>query len=81
MYIYNIKINYKPDSFIVGTSNNSHLYSITIVNLSGTPELICTEIINSVGLLRKVGSFFFSDSNDKKIIKILPQPEINNLRY
>jgi hypothetical protein len=69
-----------PDSFIVGTSNNSHLYSITIVNLSGTPELICTEIINSVGLLRKVGSFFFSDSNDKKIIKILPQPEINNLR-
>jgi len=69
----------ETNSLLVGTSN-CHLYFITIVNLRGTPELICTKVDNSAGLLRKVGTLLFSDSNNKKIIKILPQPEINNLR-
>ncbi|OUM62672.1 hypothetical protein PIROE2DRAFT_61742 [Piromyces sp. E2] len=69
----------ETNSLIVGTTNG-HLYLINIVNLRGTPELICSQIVNSVGLLRKMGSFLFSDSNNKNIIKILPQPEINNLR-
>jgi len=42
---------------------------------------MCSQIVNSVGLLRKMGSFLFSDSNNKNIVKILPQPEINNSRY
>eukprot|EP00833_Pecoramyces_ruminatium_P011793 jgi/Orpsp1_1/1185825/evm.model.c7180000095504.1 len=77
-YCYCMEKN-ETNNLIIGTVN-CHLYLINIINLRGTPELVCNQIVNSVGLLRKVGSFFFSDVNNKKIIKILPQPEINNLR-
>jgi len=69
----------ETNSLIIGTTNG-HLYLINIINLRGTPELMCSQIVNSVGLLRKMGSFLFSDSNNKNIVKILPQPEINNSR-
>ncbi|ORX50737.1 hypothetical protein BCR36DRAFT_352074 [Piromyces finnis] len=69
----------ETSSLIVGTTNG-HLHLVNIVNLRGTPELMCSQIINSVGLFHKMSSFLFSDSNNKNIIKILPQPEINNLR-
>ncbi|ORX86289.1 hypothetical protein BCR32DRAFT_290138 [Anaeromyces robustus] len=69
----------ETNSFLIGTSN-CHLYLVNIINLRGTPELICSQVANSVSLFRKVGSFLFSDINNKKVIKILPQPEINNLR-
>jgi len=69
----------ETNGLIIGTEN-CRLYTITIVNLRGTLELICSQIDNSVSLFQKVGSYLFSDSSNKRIIKILPQPEINNLR-